>query len=61
MPPKTKQGISPWPISPAMDFFYPTATTLFKFFKISVIYCSAIFPPDLALILLEYTKIIFKN
>ena len=30
-------------------------TTLFKFFKISVIYCSAIFPPDLALILLEYT------
>ena len=29
--------------------------TLFKFFKVSVIYCSAIFPPDLALILIEYT------
>ena len=29
--------------------------TLFKFFKISMIYCSAVFPPDLALILLEYT------
>ena len=36
-------------------------STLFKFFMISVIYCSAVFPPDLALILLEYTKIIFKN
>ena len=37
-----------------------TQCTLFKFFKILVIYCSAVFPPDLALILLEYTQIIGK-
>jgi hypothetical protein len=42
-------------------FWLFLSVTLFKFFMISVIYCSAVFPPDLALILLEYTKIMFKN